>query len=439
MRRSEAKLFTRREAGGHESQTVQLVRRAGLVRQFGSGLYGFTPTGERVRQAVVDRIDEEMAGLGAQKISLPQLNYRGIWEKSGRWDSFGAEMFTVENRDGQQMCLAPSHEEGVVHLFEGLVRSYEDLPLLCYQIGRKHRDDHARMGLLRTKEFTMKDAYSLHATRESLTEQYEQVRAAYCRLFDRLGLDVAIADADNSVMGGPSSEEFVAPVETGTADLVFCPAADCRFGATDDSGHPGDSDAGGSDASDGDAGETGDATAVAAGEDCPDCGTPLESGEGIEIAHIFRLGTRYSEPMGLTVDMADGSRQDVLMASYGIGIDRLLHTLVAQHADADGCRWPGEGTDSVAPYTLSIIPLEYDDELAAVADVIHEEHPTGETLLFDDPDQSIGERLAESDLLGIPYKLIIGNNFREMGELELETRDGDTRYIRRNDVKELFD
>jgi len=416
MRRSEAKLFTRREAGGHDSETVDLVRRAGLVRQFGSGLYGFTLTGERVRGALIDRVDEAMRGVGAQKIRLPQLNYRGLWEESGRWDSFGEEMFTLENRDDQEMCLAPSHEEGVVHLFSGLVRSYEDLPILCYQIGRKHRDDHARRGLLRTKEFTMADAYSLHATRESLAESYAQIRDAYAGLFEALGLDFAVVEADNSVMGGPGSEEFVAPVESGTTPLVSCPAPGCRFGSIPDS-----------------------LADVDPGEACPDCGTMLAGGDGIEIAHIFELGTRYAEPMGLTVDMADGSRQDVLMGSYGIGIERLLHTIVAQHGDGDGCRWPGEGPDSVAPYTLSIVPLEYDDELAAVADVLHEECPSGETLLFDDPDQTIGERFAESDLLGIPYKLVIGNNFRETGELELETRDGETRYITRSDVPALFE
>jgi prolyl-tRNA synthetase len=415
MRRTEANLFTRREPGSHDSDTVALIRRAGLVRQFGSGLYGFTPTGEQVREGLVNRVDAAMRETGAQRIRLPQLNYRDLWAESGRWDSFGEEMFTLSNRDDQQLCLAPSHEEAVVHLFEGLVRSYEDLPIRCYQIGRKHRDDRPRMGLLRTREFTMQDAYSLHATRESLTETYRQVRAAYCRLFDRLGVDVVVAEADNSVMGGPTSEEFLAPVETGTTPLLCCPAPDCRFGSTPDS-----------------------PTAVAPGDDCPDCGTSLAAGEGIEVAHIFDLGDRYAEAMGLTVDMADGSRQDVLMGSYGIGIERLLHTIVAQHADPDGCRWPGDGTDSIAPYTVSIIPLQYDDELAAVADVLHEECETSETLLFDDPDQTIGERFAESDLLGIPYKLVIGNNFRETGELELETRDGETSYITRGDVPELF-
>lgn len=415
MRRSEAKLFTRREVGSFESRTVELIFRAGLVRRFGSGLYGFTLTGERIRQQVIEHVEAAMREVGAQKINLPKLNYRTDWEESGRWESFGDEMFTLQNRDGQDMCLAPSHEEGVVHLFEGLVRSYEDLPLVCYQVGSKYRDDRARMGLLRTKEFTMKDAYSLHATQDSLDEQYERMRQAYADLFERLGLEFVVVEADNSVMGGPSSEEFVAPVETGTVNLVSCADDDCRFGVTDES--PAEIDPDGN---------------------CPECGSDLSTGEGIEIGHIFELGTRYAESMGLRIDMADGSRRPVLMASYGIGIERLIHTLIAQHADEDGCRWPGDDGTSIAPYTVSIVPLEYDDELAAVADVLYEECDQQETLLFDDPDQTIGERFAESDLLGIPYKVVIGNNFRETGELELETRDGETEYIRQGEVAELF-
>lgn len=416
MRRSETLLATSRETPEAGSETTALVHRAGLIRDFGSGLFGFLPAGERVRRKVIRRVEAAMTGLGAQRVSLPALQYSPIWTRSGRWANFEDEMFTLENRDGQDMCLAPSHEEGVVHLFEGLVRSYEDLPLVCYQVGSKYRDDHARMGLLRTKEFTMKDAYSLHATEESLAAQYGRMREAYTDLFERLGLEFVVVEADNSVMGGPSSEEFVAPVDTGTVTLVSCADDDCRFGVTDES--PGDVDPHGN---------------------CPECGSDLSTGEGIEIGHIFELGTRYAESMGLRIDMDDGTRRDVLMASYGIGIERLIHTLIAQHADEDGCRWPadGEGT-SIAPYTVSIIPLEYEDELGAVADVLYEECDQQETLLFDDPDQTIGERFAESDLLGIPYKVVIGNNFRETGELELETRDGETEYIRQGEVAELF-
>ncbi|WP_049887845.1 aminoacyl--tRNA ligase-related protein [Natronobacterium gregoryi] len=411
MRRSETLLFTSREADGHENETVARTLRAGLVRQFGSGRYGFTPTGQRVRENVVAVVQREMDAIGGQRISLPSLNDSGIWRRSGRWESFEGEMFTLENRDGKRMCLSPSHEEGVAHLVDGVVRSYDDLPLLLYQVESKYRDDHARNGLVRTKEFTMKDAYSLHARRDSLSEYYDRVREAYVRIFDALELEFAVTRADNSVMGGSSSEEFVAVADEGTVALRRCSAADCRFGVTDESPR----------------------SDLSAGDACPDCGERLEAGEGIEIGHVFELGTRYSEPMGFTVDTADGGERDVVMGSYGIGIERLVHTLVEQHGDADGCRWPDTAVGTVAPFDVSIVPLEYDGDLREVADRLYESLE-GDVLLFDDREATIGERFAESDLLGVPWKVILGNRFRETGEVELESRDGDTRYVSLEDV-----
>jgi len=411
MRRSETLLFTSRESDGHENETVALTQRAGLVRQFGSGLYGTTPTGERVRERVVAALDDAMRSVGAQKVSLPQLNDSTIWQESGRWGSFEGEMFTFENRDGKQMCLAPSQEEGVVHLVDGVVRSYDDLPAVYYQIGSKHRDDHARNGLLRMKEFTMKDAYSLHVTAQSLDESYQAMRDAYARLFDSLGLEFVVTTAANSVMGGSDSEEFVAPVETGTLELVYC-EADCRFGATEESPRQ-----------------------YEAGESCPECGADLVAGEGIEIGHVFKLGTRYSEAMGLTVDLADGTETEVLMGSYGIGVERLIHTILAQHSDDAGCRWVGDRT--VAPYRAAIVPLDYSGEIQAVADRLHGEIGHGETLLVDDGEQTIGERFAESDLLGIPWKIVLGNHYEETGEVELESRDGETQYVDAERVAEV--
>jgi prolyl-tRNA synthetase len=355
-----------------------------------------------------------MRAAGGRRVSLPQLNYSGIWEESGRWEDFGGEMFTFENRDGKRMCLAPSHEEGIVHLVRGAIRSYEDLPALYYQIDVKHRDDHARGGLLRTKEFTMKDAYSLHVSTDSLDSYYHRMREAYVAIFDALDIDFVIAEAEDNLMGGTASEEFLAPAETGTADVRRCSAGECRFGVTDESPR----------------------STLSAGEACPDCGGELVASEGLEIGHIFKLGSRYSEPMGLTVDVTDGTQRDVLMASYGIGIDRLIYALVDQHGDEDGCCWSADGSGTVAPYAASIIPLQYDDELAGVADYLYADCGSGRTLLFDDPDQSIGERFAESDLLGIPWKIVIGNEFRETGEVELETRGGETEYVTVDDVSE---
>jgi prolyl-tRNA synthetase len=329
-------------------------------------------------------------------------------------------MFTLENRDGAEMCLAPSHEEGVVHLVDGVVRSYDDLPLVVYQVESKHRDDHARNGLLRTKEFTMKDAYSLHATEAGLRETYREVRAAYERIFDALGLAVAICEADNAEMGGSASEEFVAPVdEGGTLDVVHCERDGCRFGVTDE--HPEYASYRREDATDS-TGATVDA--------CPDCGGALRATEGVEVGHVFQLGQRYAEAMDLAVDTADGDRVAVEMGSYGIGVTRVVQTLCLQHADADGCRWPVTDHGTVAPYDVSVVPLAYEGDAKDAADRVHDELEAAgvECLLFDDGDQTIGERFAESDLLGVPTKVVLGNHYAETGEVELESRDGDTRY-----------
>ncbi|MFC7059026.1 aminoacyl--tRNA ligase-related protein [Halovenus salina] len=411
MRRSDAVLFTSREETDHENRTVQLIHRAGIARQLGSGLYALAPVGQRVRAKVIARVECEMDAIGGQQVTLPSLNGDDIWRQSGRWESFEGEMLTVESRDGKSLCLAPSHEEGIVSLVDGAVRSYDDLPLLLYQVTKKYRDDHARNGLVRTKEFTMKDAYSLHTSRESLAEWYDRVREAYARIFEEFDLDFAVTAAENEVMGGSGSAEFHALVETGSERVRYCRADGCRFGVTDDSPRG----------------------SLSAGDSCPDCGNDLAAGNGIELGHVFKLGTRYSEAMGLTVDAPDGTEQAVVMGSYGIGIERLVQALVAQHADGDGCRWP----DGVAPFEVAIVPLSYEGDVREAADRLYEACDPDETLLFDDAGQHIGERFAESDLLGVPWKVVLGNHFSATGEVELESRDGETRYVAVDEVADI--
>jgi prolyl-tRNA synthetase len=413
VRRSDIFLPSSRESRGDGTETARLAERAGLVRGFGSGLYGFTPVGERVRRALVARVRQAMDAVGGQEVSLPALNYRPAWEESGRWAAFEGEMFTLENREGRDVCLAPSHEEGVVSLVDGQVRSYDDLPLLLYQVGVKYRDDHARHGLVRTKAFTMKDAYSLHTDEAGLAETYDRVRAAYTRFFDAVGVETAVVAADNSVMGGSRSEEFVAPVETGSVRLRYCTADGCRWGVT---------------------AESDGYDRWAAGDDCPDCCGRVAESDGVEVGHCFKLGTRYSEPADLTVDTADGGETTVQMGSYGVGVTRLVAVLLAQHADGDGCRWPMTDAGTVAPYRAAIVPLRYEGDLRAAADRLYDRLGRRDVLLFDDDSQGIGERFAESDLLGVPAKLVLGNDYRETGLVELETRDGDTRQVEPGDV-----
>jgi len=433
VRRSEAFLATSKEAPDTGTDVVALMCRAGLIREFGSGLYGFLPTGERVRRKITGRVEAAMETCGAQHVSLPALQYSDVWEASGRWANFEDEMFTLENRDGQAMCLAPSHEEGVVHLLDGLVRSHGDLPLLVSQVTEKYRDDHARNGLLRCKAFTMKDAYSVHADRASLDRTYERIRSAYLDVFDDLGLDVAVVAADNEVMGGHASEEFVAPVDDGSGDLVYCASEDCRFGRTD---------------------ESAEFDEFAHGADCPDCGGHLATSEGIEVGHVFKLGTRYAEALDFTVDGPDGGRLRPTMGSYGIGVTRTLQTLLQQtrdraglagegdsESDGDGddvtgCHWPVTDWGTVAPYRVAIVPLDYEDDHRAIAEELYATCGREDTLLFDDPTQSIGERFAECDLLGVPAVVVLGNHYTETGEVEVEYADGTTEFVDSETVPE---
>jgi prolyl-tRNA synthetase len=422
MRRSDLFLPSSRERRGEGTEATELLVRAGLIREFGSGLWGLTPAGKRVQEKVIQRIRAGMHAVGGQAVTLPGLQHRERWEQSGRWGAFEGEMFTLADRDGRDLCLAPSHEEGMVHLLDGLLRSYEELPLTLYQVDAKFRDDHARGGLLRCKEFTMKDAYSFHADEASLREGYREMRAAYDRILADLGVEFAVCGADNSVMGGERSEEFVAPVAEGTCDLLHCTAADCRFGLSDEADRFAE---------------------FADGDACPDCDGRLCETGGVEVGHVFELGTRYSAAMEFTFDDAEGRPREVWMGSYGLGVGRIIQTLVMQGASEeeneslDACHWPVTDWGSVAPYRAVVIPIG-DGEVGDVAEQIHD--TLGRDCLFYDSDRrSVGERFAESELLGIPAKIVVGNGYRETGEVEIETRDGESTQVAVEEVADAVD
>jgi prolyl-tRNA synthetase len=432
MRRSDLFLPASREVRGEGTDVTKLLRRAGLVRAFGSGLWGFTPAGERVRRKVEDRIRTGMDDIGAQGVRLPGLQYRERWEQSGRWGSFEGEMLTLTNRDGQDMCLAPSHEEGMVHLLDGLVRSYDDLPLVVYQVASKFRDDHARNGLVRCKEFTMKDAYSFHVDEASLRATYEEVRAAYEAIFADLGFEFAVVEAEADVMGGSVSEEFVAPVADGGDRLVHCTADGCRFGVTVERSSTSPHSQAREDTD-----EPEGFAAHDEGDDCPDCGGALAESDGVELGHVFQLGTRYSSSMGLTVDDEAGATREVLMGSYGIGVERVVQALLQQATDGHGsgtCRWPVTDWGCVAPYRAGVVPVGGDEAVQAVAADVHERIGAGDCLLFDDDTQSVGERFAEADLLGLPATVVVGNTYRETGLVDVEDAGGHTEQVEPGEV-----
>ncbi|MDR5656958.1 aminoacyl--tRNA ligase-related protein [Halodesulfurarchaeum sp. HSR-GB] len=404
MRRTDLFVPTSKEAeSSAQVRSAELALRSGLVDHPGAGIFSYSPTGERVRKNISDIIREKMNEIGAQEVSLPGLQYADIWRKSGRWEEFEGEMFTFQNREGKDMCLATTHEEPMAGLVRERVRSPKNMPLVLYQIGEKYRDDHPRNGLLRAKQFTMKDAYSFTTDEAALDEIYQEMRAAYIEIFDELGVEYAIVDADPSSMGGTASEEFQAPAEVGSDEMAYCPAPDCHFGTLDF-----DVDA------------------------CPECGTDLVETNSIELGHIFKLGTRYSDPMDLTYDTESG-QEEVIMGSYGIGVSRLIPALIEQRNDENGIIWP----ESVAPFSLSVVPLNEDPEIIEMAEEIHDRVGSEEVLLFDG-DTAIGEKFAESDLIGVPAKVILGNTFLEDGELEVEFRDGGREYYEPADFFETY-
>ncbi|ERG88342.1 MAG: prolyl-tRNA synthetase, partial [halophilic archaeon J07HX5] len=292
MRRSRLFVPTSKEAeSAAEVRSAVLALRSGLVDHLGSGLFSYSPTGKRVRDNIESIIHAKMKAVGAQEVDLPGLQYADIWRKSGRFGEFEGEMFTFENRDGKSMCLASTHEEPMAALVRERVRSKKNMPLVVYQVGEKYRDDHPRSGLLRAKQFRTKDTYSFTTSEEALTEVYQQMKAAYIDIFEQLGLSYAIVDAAPGAMGGFGSEEFQAPADAGSDRMSYCQNESCRFGTK----HPGDN------------------------EQCPQCETSLVTKNAIELGHIFKLGTRYSDPLGLTYDTPTGEQQ-VIMGSYGIGV-----------------------------------------------------------------------------------------------------------------------
>ncbi len=396
MRRS--RLFatiSKEEESGLECRSAELMVKAGLVKNFGSGTWSYTHLGEKVLQNLEEIIREEMDDTG-QEIRMNQLQTSEIWKESGRWQNFeGDEFFNFENRDGQEFTIAATHEEAATAFAKDYIRSYRDLDMTFYQIGRKYRDDHARKGLLRAKEFIMKDAYSFHQDQQSLDEKYDSFIEAYTRIFEKIGLEFSKVSADNGSMGGNRSHEFMAESKVGSDTYLKCTDTECRFA-------------------------TKDMDAV----ECSDCGSELRKVDGIEIGHCFQLQDRYSKAMDLTFTDENGDEQNVLMASYGIGVSRLISAIIEQNNDKDGICWNSE----VSAFSSAVIVAFNDQELESKAEEIHEE--LDEEVLLYDGDRSIGEQFAEADLIGVNRKIVLGNNYLENGVIEVESRSGETREVK---------
>jgi prolyl-tRNA synthetase len=413
---------TPREA---EIVSHRLMLRAGMIRQQAAGSFSWLPLGKRVLDKVCTIIREEQNRAGALEIMMPTIQSADLWRESGRYDDYGKEMLRIKDRHERDMLYGPTNEEMVTEIFRSYVKSYRDLPLNLYHIQWKFRDEvRPRFGVMRSREFLMKDAYSFDLDYDGARAAYNRMFVSYLRTFTRLGLQAIPMRADTGPIGGDLSHEFIILADTGESQ-VFCHRDFLGLAV------PGENTDFGNDA------EIGGivkqwTTPYAATDEMHDesaWGAIAEgdrlSARGIEVGHIFHFGDKYSKPMGATVAGPDGKERPVSMGSYGIGPSRLVAALIEAFHDENGIIWP----ESVAPFDMALINMKVGD---AECDRVSEElyaafTKAGRDVLYDDTDGRAGAKFATADLIGLPWQVIVGPRGVAAGEVEIKNRKSGAR------------
>jgi prolyl-tRNA synthetase len=409
----------------------QLMLRAGMIRQQSAGIYSWLPLGWKVLQKIEQIVREEQNRAGAVEMLMPTIQSADLWRESGRYDDYGQEMLRITDRHDREMLFGPTNEEMITEIFRSYCRSYKDVPKLLYHIQWKFRDEiRPRFGIMRGREFLMKDTYSFDLDENAARRSYNRMFVAYLNTFSRLGLKAVPMRADTGPIGGDLSHEFIVLAETGESE-VFCHADLVEM------------DAPGSDVDfDGDLQPLVDQrTALyAATEEMHDeaefakVSTDRQvSARGIEVGHIFNFGTKYSEPMKAVVQHPDGKARPVHMGSYGVGVSRLLGAIIEAHHDEKGCLWP----ESVAPFGAGILNLRAGDEAAdAACDSAYATlTEAGLDPLYDDTSERPGGKFATADLIGLPYQLVIGPRGLKEGKIEVKVRrTGETHELSPEDA-----
>ncbi|NKI16693.1 proline--tRNA ligase [Spongiibacter sp. KMU-166] len=551
MRASQILIATVKETPADaEVISHQLMLRAGMIRKLATGLYSWLPLGLRVLRKVERIVREEMDRAGAQEVLMPVVQPAELWQESGRWEQYGAELLRIGDRHQRDFCLGPTHEEVITDLIRNELRSYKQLPANFYQIQTKFRDEiRPRFGVMRAREFVMKDAYSFHQDQASLQATYDTMHEAYTRIFTRLGLDFRPVIADTGSIGGSGSHEFHVLAESGEDDIAFsdssdyaanvemaealppagerpaatatldkvatpevgsieqvcaffdCPAAQTVktllvYGEADENGkqalialvlrgdhqlndikaeklpgiaapltlaeekdikaalgcgpgsigpvglnlrtvvdrsaaHCADFICGANDEGyhltgvnwerDVPLVEIADIRDVVSGDPSPDGKGTLLIKRGIEVGHIFQLGTKYSEAMKATVLNEQGKEQTMIMGCYGIGVSRVVASAIEQNNDDKGILWP----DSIAPFQIAIVPLnmQKSERVREAAETLYEELKLqGYDVLLDDRNERPGVKFADIELIGIPHRIVIGDRGLDKGMLEYKHR-----------------
>ncbi len=403
-----------------EAQIVshRLMLRAGLIRQEAAGIYAWLPLGLRVLRKIEQIVREEQNRAGAIEILMPTIQLADLWRESGRYDDYGQEMLRITDRHKRDMLYGPTAEEVVTDIFRSYVKSYKDLPLNLFNIQWKFRDEQRpRFGVMRGREFLMKDAYSFDVDEAGARKAYNRMFVAYLNTFARLGLKAVPMRADTGPIGGDLSHEFIILAETGESQ-VFCHRDLVDMPAPGPDVDWDDLQA-----------EVDRRTALyAATEEMHDqerfeAEAPEDkrlSARGIEVGHIFYFGTKYSKPMKAIVAGPDGKDAPVHMGSYGVGVSRLVGAIIEAGHDDAGIIWP----DAVAPFDVAVINLRVGDAAvsAACEQAVAALEAAGKAVLYDDRDERPGGKFATADLIGLPWQLIIGPKGLAEGVVELKRR-----------------
>jgi len=375
---------------------IYLIRGGFIQSVGGSGLYNFLPLGKKILDRVRAVVKDELDRAGCQEVSLSFVTPTALWEESGRAGEYGKELLRFRDRKDNDYLLSPTNEEAMVNMVRQTIKSYKQLPINLYQINLKFRDEiRPRFGLMRGREFLMKDGYSFHISTEDMEREFALMEETYKKIYTRLGLNYRVVEADSGQIGGSGSKEFMLLADAGEDDIVVCDA--CDYGANVEV-----------------------AEDIKEGDLCK-CGEPLRITKGIEAGHIFQLGTKYSEPLGANFLDENGKAQPMVMGTYGIGVSRLLAGIIEQNHDDRGCIWTRES----APFDLQIIISNIKDEeqVSLAEDVYNQLSSKGVDILLDDRKDRFGAKIKDYELMGVPHALIIGKKLSE-GLVEVITRDG---------------
>jgi len=425
MKQSEIFAKTLKEAPKDEkSINAQLLLRAGFIYKEMAGVYSYLPLGLRVLKKIENIIREEIDKIGGQEILMTVLQPKKLWEETGRWSKEIGETMYKCREDGKEIGLGPTHEEMLTDIIRHYVKSYTELPLYLYQIQTKFRKEpRARSGLLRGREFAMKDLYSFHSSEEDFKKYYQKVIQAYHNILKRCGLRTILTEASGRGFTKGYTHEFQVLSEGGEDRIVYCPQGDFS--------------------------QNKEIAKFRTGNKCPRCGRALQEGKSIEVGNIFPLGTKYTGAMNAFFADKKGKRKAIIMGCYGMGVSRTMAAAVEAHHDEKGIIWPEE----ISPFNVHLLQIENNPKIKSAAEKIYKDlqklgtrtimkgekedlSSLTKEVLYDDRDKSAGEKFADADLIGIPLRLVVSEKTLKQNSVEIKKRrEKKTKLIKLEGIK----